>query len=122
MRSISVIPVPRDQALSARECVALCILAAASLVVALASLPGASSIRSTPAAIVFPPWISGQEAVARSIAAGHLVLRSGRSAFIVIVAADAQGAPAHRPDGAVLVLTLAGLAGCLDAPGTDVTA
>jgi len=119
MTSRTVIPICRDQALSARERAAVCILFVASIFVAVAALPGASSGRRTPAAIVFPPWISGDEAVGRSIAAGHLVLRSGRSGFIVIVATDGQAAPTHRPDGAVLVLALAGLAGCLDARVTD---
>lgn len=115
MTSRTVIPAPGDRALSARERAAVCILFVASIFVATAALPGASSAWRKPSAIVFLPWVSGDEAVARSIAAGHRVLRSGRSGFIVIVAADAQAGLARRPDGAVMVLALAGLAGCLDA-------
>ena len=123
MESRTVIGVPRGQALSACERAALCFMFLASIVVAVAALPGTSPAQRTPVAIVFPPWISGDEAVARSIAAGHLVLRSGRSAFVVIAAtADAAAAPVRRPQGAVLVLALAGLAGCLDARVTDVAA
>ncbi len=122
METRTVIRLPLRQALSAGERVALCLLFLASIVVAVAALPGASPAQRAPVAIVFPPWITGDEAMARSIDAGHLVLRSGRSAFIVIVAADAQAAPAHRPQGAILVLALAGLAGCLDARVTEMAA
>lgn len=109
--------------LSAGERAALCFMFMASVVVTLVALPGPSSSQRTPVAIVYPPWTTGAEAVARSIAAGHLVLRSGRSAFIVIAAATAEGegAPTHRPQGAILVLALARLAGCLDARVTEAT-
>lgn len=85
-----------------------------TLVGAIASLPGAD-MPDRPLALVFPPWLSRDEAIARSLAAGHAVLRSGVSPFIVISAPVPQGAvkPA-RPDGAWLTLALAGLAGCLD--------
>lgn len=122
METRTVIRLPLRQKLSAGERVALCLMFLASIVGAVAALPGASPAKRTPVAIVFPPWITGDEAVTRSIDAGHLVLRSGRSAFIVIVAADADTASAHRPQGAILVLVLAGLAGCLDARATELAA
>ena len=118
MESRTVIRRSGSQVLSACERAALGFMFVASIVVALAALPGTSPALRTPVAIVFPPWISGAEAVARSIAAGHLVLRSGRSAFVVIAAT--AGAEAGRPQGAVLVLALSGLAGCLDVRVPDV--
>lgn len=81
----------------------------------LASLAGAGK-GAEPVAIVFPPWVSGPEAIARSFAAGHQVLRTGRLSSIVVVAPAASGAKARPlPSGAWLSLALAGLAGCLDA-------
>jgi hypothetical protein len=113
----------RIQVLSVGERAALCFMFLASVVATLVALPGPSPVQATPVAIVYPPWTTGTEAVARSIAAGHLVLRSGRLAFIVIAAAtgDAKAAPTHRPQGAILVLALAGLVGCLDARVTEAT-
>ncbi|WP_108045036.1 hypothetical protein [Bosea sp. 124] len=91
-----------------------------SVLVALVALPGETSARREPVAIVFPPWVSRDEAVARSLSAGYPVLRSGRSPFVVIAApARTDAAPAARPQGAVMVLALAGLAGCLDAATAD---
>jgi len=83
---------------------------------ALASLPRATD-GTVPVAIVFPPWIDGTEAVARSFAAGHRVLRSGRLAAIVVVAPAPNGQAPSLPEGAWFSLVLAGLAGCLDVPG-----
>ncbi|RDJ24915.1 hypothetical protein DWF00_17005 [Bosea caraganae] len=81
---------------------------------AVASLPGEET-PGRPIALVYPPWLSKDEAVARSLAAGHAVLRSGASPFIVIVAPLAADAiRPSRPEGAWLMLGLAGLAGCLD--------
>lgn len=107
---------PRRQALSGFDRVLLSVFCLASSVAALAGLPAASAAQEQPLAIVFPPWISGREAVARSLSAGHLILRPGRSPFIVIAApADGDAAPAAKPQGAILMLALVGLAGCLDA-------
>ena len=115
-----MIRVPPRQALSAGERAGLCLMFLASIVVAVAALPGAAPAQGTPVAIVFPPWVSGEDAVARSLSAGYPVLRSGRSAFVVIAApVEADGARAVRPQGAILVLGLAGLAGCLDARVTE---
>jgi len=83
---------------------------------ALASLPRATD-GTVPVAIVFPPWTDGAEAVARSFAAGHRVLRSGRFAAIVVVAPTPNGQAPSLPEGAWFSLVLAGLAGCLDIPG-----
>ncbi len=83
---------------------------------ALASLPRATD-GSTPVAIVFPPWVDGAEAVVRSFAAGHRVLRSGRFRAIVVVAPTQNGQAPALPKGAWFSLVLAGLAGCLDIPG-----
>jgi len=83
---------------------------------ALASLPRATDA-TAPVAVVFPPWIDGSEAVARSFAAGHRVLRSGRLSMIVVVAPTLNGQAPALPQGAWFFLVLAGLAGCLDNPG-----
>ncbi|MGX5734242.1 hypothetical protein [Bosea thiooxidans] len=84
---------------------------------ALAGLPGGEGA-AEPVAIVFPPWVDGSEAVALSFAAGHQVLRAGRLSSIVVVAPAASGSEAAPlPKGAWFSLALAGLAGCLDAPG-----
>ncbi len=90
------------------------------LVVLLTLLVGAAALASLPqgreggepVAIVFPFWMSGAEAVARSFATGDRVLRSGRLPSIVVVAPRPESA--SLPRGAWLSLTLAGLAGCLD--------
>ena len=83
---------------------------------AVASLPRPAD-GTVPVAIVFPPWTDGSEAIARSFAAGHRVLRSGRVAAIVVVAPTPNGQVAALPQGAWFSLVLAGLAGCLDNPG-----
>lgn len=86
---------------------------------ALASLPRATD-GTAPVAIVFPPWVDGAEAVVRSFAAGHRVLRSGRFSAIVVVAPTLNGQAPALPKGAWFSLVLAGLAGCLDSPaGTE---
>jgi len=112
----------RSAALSGHERGALTLACLASIVVPLVALPGASAAQPAPLAIVFPPWVSGEDAIARSLSAGHHVLRSGRSASVVIVAPTETSA-AERPAGAIMVLALAGLAGCLDAgvPGRAVS-
>jgi hypothetical protein len=103
----------RNQALSGFDRVVLSLICLVTGVAALASLPAAAAMPGRPVAILFPPWISEQEAVTRSLVAGHRVLRPGRSSFVVIVA-PADATSAAKPQGAVLMLTLAGLAGCLD--------
>ncbi|KRE18194.1 hypothetical protein ASE63_03205 [Bosea sp. Root381] len=104
----------RGATLSGRERAALALACLASIIVPLLALPGASLAQPAPLAIVFPPWVSGEEAIARSLSAGHRVLRPGRTASIVVVAPADSMAP-ERPGGAIMVLALAGLAGCLDA-------
>jgi hypothetical protein len=86
---------------------------------ALASLPGASASQPQPVAAVFAPWTSGEEAMARSLAAGARVLRLGAAPFVVVLAPEPDAAmPVARPAGALLLLRLDGLAGCLVAPET----
>lgn len=89
----------------------------ASPLVALAALPGAQTqIGGTPAVIVFAPWVTAEDAASRTLSAGHRVLRSGRFVSIVIAApAPGQALSAARPQGAILLVALGGLAGCLDA-------
>ena len=65
-------------------------------------------------AIVFPPWVSAGEAITRSLSAGYPVLRSGRASFVVIAGPLDGDALAGKPEGAMLMLALNGLAGCLD--------
>jgi hypothetical protein len=96
-----------------------CIVALTLMAVSLAavlSLPQALIGAAVPQAIIFPPWMPQQDAMARTLAAGHRVLRAGISPFIVIAAAaEAEaGAETARPRGALLMLALDGLAGCLD--------
>ena len=92
-----------------------------SSMAALLSLPQASQERASqgrlePMAILFPPWVSRGDAIARSFAAGHRVLRSGRWPSVVVVAPGTDAAlVGMKPRSAVLLLLLAGLAGCLDA-------
>lgn len=64
---------------------------------------------------MFAPWMSGEEAMARSLAAGMRVLRGGALPFVVIVARNEE---AERPAGALLMLRLDGLAGCLSGQPT----
>lgn len=78
---------------------------------AVASLPAPKG-GDEPIAVVFPFWIRGAEAVARSFEAGERVLRSGRFSSIVVVAPRPNSGT--LPRGAWLSLRLAGLAGCLD--------
>lgn len=113
-----MIEAPANGALSGRERAALCVLFLASTFGALLALPSATPGRQQPIAIVFPPWVSADDAITRSLSAGYPVLRSGRSSFVVI-AAPLEVASAARPQGAVMVLALAGLAGCLDAAATE---
>lgn len=83
---------------------------------ALASLPRPAKA-SEPIAIVFPPWTERASAITASFDAGHHVLRSGRLASIVVVAPASGSEGRPLPQGAWFSLTLAGLAGCLDAAG-----
>lgn len=94
-------------------------MAACSGFAALASLPGASASQRQPLAAVFAPWTSGEEAVARSLAAGARILRAGAAPFVVVLAPEPGAAmPVARPAGALLLLRLDGLAGCIVAPET----
>lgn len=119
MHSTTLFRPSRREALSGRDGIGLSLIALASPFVVLIPLAvGGGSVRDEPTAIVFSPWISAEQASARSLAAGHRVLRSGRMGFVVIVAPPDDGhAPAQRPEGALLLATLAGLAGCLDVAG-----
>lgn len=95
------------------------LIAAACLFIslgALASLPR-PAMASEPIAIVFPPWTGRASAIAASFEAGHHVLRSGRLASIVVVSPATANERPSLPQGAWFSLTLAGLAGCLDAAG-----
>ncbi|KPF70942.1 hypothetical protein IP69_08440 [Bosea sp. AAP35] len=107
--------------MSKRACVGLALIGIGSTAFALAALPGSrAQAAGAPVAIVFPPWIAAEEAVARTLSAGHLVLRSGRLASIVIAApTPSEERPAGRPAGALMLVALVGLAGCLDALAID---
>ncbi len=94
-----------------RDGLAIAALVISSGFIALTGLPGRSDARSQELAAVFPPWTSSAEAAASSLAAGMRVLRSGALPFVMIVAASDQ--EAVRPAGALLLLRLEGLAGCL---------
>ena len=90
-------------------------LALGSGFLALASLPGHVAGPSSPLAAIFPPWISGDDAVARSLATGARILRQGAVPFVVVLAPET----AARPAGALLMLRLDGLAGCIITPEAE---
>lgn len=90
-------------------------LALCSGFLALASLPGPVAGRPAPLAAVFPPWVVGEEAVARSLATGARVLRQGTVPFVVVLAPETTA----RPVGALLMLRLDGLAGCIISPEAE---
>lgn len=90
-------------------------LAVCSGLLALASLPGRVPGASPPLAAIFPPWVSGEEALARSLATGARILRQGTVPFIVVLAPET----AERPSGALLMLRLDGLAGCVISPEAE---
>ncbi|KRE24229.1 hypothetical protein ASE66_03005 [Bosea sp. Root483D1] len=90
-------------------------LALCSGLLTLASLPGPAVGASPPLAAIFPPWVSGDEAVARSLATGARILRQGAVPFVVVLAPET----ATRPSGALLMLRLDGLAGCIISPETE---
>jgi hypothetical protein len=90
-------------------------LALCSGMLTLASLPGAVAGPSIPLAAIFPPWVSGEDAVARSLATGARILRQGSVPFIVVLAPET----AARPSGALLMLRLDGLAGCIISPEAE---
>lgn len=94
-----------------RDALAIAALIISSGLIALTGLPGRSDARGQELAAVFPPWTGSADAAASSLAAGMRVLRSGTLPFVMIVAASEQ--EAVRPEGALLLLRLEGLAGCL---------
>lgn len=116
MHSTTVSPPARRGLLPGGDWIALSLIALASPLVGLmAAAGGGEAVRAAPTAIVFSPWTSAEQAFDRSLAAGHRVVRSGPLDFVVIVAPRDEGeAPAQRPEGALLLATLAGLAGCFD--------
>jgi len=120
MKSRSMNPCSPREAMSGRERVAVGAVSVASLLAALLALPGEASAGREPLAIVFPPWVSGDEAITRSLSAGYSLLRPGRAPFVVIAAPSGPGQPrAAMPQGALILLTLGGISGCLDAPVAD---
>lgn len=90
-------------------------LALCSGLFALASLPGPVAGPPAPLAAVFPPWVGGEEAVVRSLATGARILRQGAVPFVVVLAPETTA----RPAGALLMLRLDGLAGCIISPGAE---
>lgn len=98
-----------------RDGLAIAALAAFSGLAALTGLPGPEASRRQELAAVFPPWTGSAEAMASSLAAGMRVLRTGALPFVMIVASEPD---AVRPAGALLLLRLDGLAGCLAGGGS----
>ena len=94
-------------------------LALCSGLAALGSLPGPVGGTAAPLAVIFPPWVSAEEAVARSLATGARLLRQGAVPFVVVLAPEAAAVPAARPAGAMLMLRLDGLAGCIISSKTE---
>lgn len=89
--------------------------------VTVASLPGPAAGPAAPLAVIFPPWVSGEEAMMRSLATGARLLRQGAMPFVVVVAPEAATVPAARPVGAMLMLRLDGLAGCIISSEAEAT-
>lgn len=98
---------------SARHCCASILVGALVTLVsasALASLPrGGSETESR--VILFAPWLVGDQALARSFAAGYRVLGHGRFANSVVVVPESPSRP--LPQGAWLSLTVGRFLGCL---------
>lgn len=90
-------------------------LAVCSGFLALVNLPGPVAGPPVPLAAIFPPWVSGEEAMARSLASGARILRQGAAPFVVVLAPET----AARPSGALLMLRLDGLAGCIISPEAE---
>jgi len=67
-------------------------------------------------ALIYPPWISGPEALARASSSGASLVALGRYPFIVIVSPGSpeQGAPLVG-SGAILTLGANRFGGCLKA-------
>ncbi|MGO4667122.1 hypothetical protein [Bosea sp. 2RAB26] len=113
---LNEIPADQGRGVLLRDALIIVIaLVAVSLAAAL-SLPRGSDDAAPSRAIVFSPWTSERDALAMTMAAGHRVLRSGIAHFIVITAPSVDpGVKQAKPKGALLMLALSGLAGCLDA-------
>lgn len=107
-----------SRALSARDRLALLCVALASPLAIAVALPQAGPGTQVPVAVIYPPWTQARDALALTLAAGHRVLRQGRAANVVVIAPSDEGM-ANRPSGALLLVALTGLAGCLDAPADD---
>lgn len=110
MSHVAISAIPRSRRLRQwRDIGLIAGLALCSGLLALASLPGPAAGPSAPLAAIFPPWMSGDEAVARSLATGARIVRQGSVPFVVVLASET----AVRPAGALLMLRLDGLAGCI---------
>jgi hypothetical protein len=94
-----------------RDGAILLAVALGSVVVSLAALPRVETAGDAPYVVVFAPWVSGRDALLRSVATGAGLVREGRSPFVIVLA----GRPATRPAGALLMLRLDGL-GCYFVP------
>ena len=65
-------------------------------------------------AVIFAPWISQEQALARAARPGGRLVRVGGLPFIVVVTPDAPGYTARvLADGALLVVDPKALAACL---------
>ena len=116
MSSATILTVPRSRRFRQwRDVGMIAGLAICSGIITLASLPGPVSGPSVPLAAIFPPWVTGEEAVARSLATGARILRQGAVPFVVVLAPETSA----RPVGALLMLRLDGLAGCIISPEAE---
>jgi hypothetical protein len=116
MSPVAISTAPRPRRLQRwRDFAVIAGLALSSGILTLASLPGPVAGPSIALAAIFPPWVSGEDAVARSLATGARILRQGSVPFIVVLAPET----AARPSGALLMLRLDGLAGCIVSPEAE---
>lgn len=112
---LNEIPAGQGRGVMLRDALIVGIALVTVSLAAVLSLPRGADEAAPSRAIVFSPWTSERDALAMTLAAGHRVLRSGVARFIVITAPSADpGIEQAKPEGALLMLALSGLAGCLD--------
>ncbi|GAU81246.1 hypothetical protein BIWAKO_01138 [Bosea sp. BIWAKO-01] len=116
---LNEIPADQRRGVMLRDALIIAIALVTVSLAAAFSLPRGSDEAAPSRAIVFSPWTTERDALSMTLAAGHRVLRSGIARFIVITAPSADpGIAQVKPAGALLMLALSGLAGCLDARST----
>ena len=87
---------------------------AVASVVLVAAMSDPKDIVDGPVGVLYPPWTTGGDALARAAAAGARLIRPGRFAFVVLVEPTSAGfARRAKADGAWMTFGATGLGGCL---------